>query len=53
MQTPAATHFPPLDLPVSRRAGDNGGMVGGRVPCAAVHVNDVPDPEEGSHPWPR
>lgn len=53
MQTPAATSLPPLDLPVSRLAGDNGGMVGGRVPRAAVQPNDVPDPEEGSHPWPR
>ncbi len=53
MQTPAPTPFPPLDLPVSRRAGDNGGVVGGQVPRTTIHVNDVPDPEEGSHSWPR
>lgn len=53
MQTPAATLLAPLDLPAARRAEDNGGVVGGRVPRAAIDVDDAPDPEEGPHPWPR
>ena len=50
MQPAARTPSHPPDLPEPTGSRDNGATAGNRLAQAAGPVNDVPDPEEGSHP---